>query len=432
MKTLYRNNLKNREFDKEAPQNSCPARVAIAERQGPSEDENSEGKKTQSKTDSSGYFGILFGLLLLLSAPLYAARFYPSDWIRQNLELAKFFVHFGEPEEKIRTLQEILEFGSQTGNLKYIRWVFHNQQETQVPIPPIDILKAWERIVLGGFDRALVRMPNFSHILYIDERIQEHLVDLALEVGYPDTVAILQNLGFSISVEQQLALDELKQALDREVDVIPPLPLNELHHNAHGGDANREIYHKEYRTAVAFALYRMQNKPCDFKNLIEQLGHRRRHMAVLGKLDGIKLYGIPTDCPTFTRYNPGYTLYGQRIREKYPDVPFIVSAFLNGRKIFLTQINEDSWFHPDGEHREEILVKINALCQKVHAAYYPEEKTCALAYDLGKIIWWLSHAPPFLRGTPTIIAILMDAFWICHQRKPFKSIDLNCEATHLR
>ncbi|MFI5344350.1 MAG: 2OG-Fe(II) oxygenase family protein [Chlamydiales bacterium] len=55
---VYRNNLKNRGFDKEAPQNSCPERVTIAERQGTSEVENSEGKPTKSKTDSSGCFGI--------------------------------------------------------------------------------------------------------------------------------------------------------------------------------------------------------------------------------------------------------------------------------------------------------------------------------------------------------------------------------------
>ena len=55
---LYRNYLKNREFDKEAPQNSRPQRVTIAERQGASEEENSEEKLTQSKADSSSSFGI--------------------------------------------------------------------------------------------------------------------------------------------------------------------------------------------------------------------------------------------------------------------------------------------------------------------------------------------------------------------------------------
>ena len=39
---LYRNNLKNREFYKEAPQNFCLEQATIAERQGASENKNSE------------------------------------------------------------------------------------------------------------------------------------------------------------------------------------------------------------------------------------------------------------------------------------------------------------------------------------------------------------------------------------------------------
>jgi len=55
---IYRNNLKNRDFDEEAPQNFCSERATIAGRQGASEDENYEVKPTKSKTDSSSCFGI--------------------------------------------------------------------------------------------------------------------------------------------------------------------------------------------------------------------------------------------------------------------------------------------------------------------------------------------------------------------------------------
>lgn len=55
---LYRNNLKNREFGKEAPQNFDSERLTIARRQGESKDQNSETKPTVPKTDSSGCFGI--------------------------------------------------------------------------------------------------------------------------------------------------------------------------------------------------------------------------------------------------------------------------------------------------------------------------------------------------------------------------------------
>ena len=55
---IYRNNLKNREFDKKASQNSHLEKATIVRAQGASEDENFEKKPTPSKTDSSGCFGI--------------------------------------------------------------------------------------------------------------------------------------------------------------------------------------------------------------------------------------------------------------------------------------------------------------------------------------------------------------------------------------
>ena len=58
MSDLYRNNLKNREFGKEDPQNLHSERATIAERQGASENTNSETNPTPPKTDSSGCFGI--------------------------------------------------------------------------------------------------------------------------------------------------------------------------------------------------------------------------------------------------------------------------------------------------------------------------------------------------------------------------------------
>lgn len=373
--------------------------------------------------------GKILGLLLLLDVPLQAAEFFPIRWLRENLELAKFFALYGEPEEKIRTLQEILEIGSQAGNLSYIYWVHQRHKETNIPISAQDILNAWERLVSGGFDRVLIYMPHFNNILSLDELQQRRFVDLALEIGFPSTVMTLQRLGFTLSSEQQQALEELKEALSRTVNISPPIPINTHQDDTHGGRGNIKLYREEYQKAVAFALYRMQHKPCDFHRLIENLGHRRRHMAVLGKLSGVEMYGVATSYPIVTYFNPTYEKYGEKIREKYPQLPLLVTTHLNGREIYLTQINEDSWVHPDGDYREEILNTVNALCQKVQTGFYPEEKTSELAYDLGKIIWWLSHAPPFLRGTPTIIAILMDALWIYHQRTPLiKSPDLNCEA----
>ena len=55
---LYPNNLKSRELGEEAPQNFCPERATIAERQGASENENFEVKPTLPKPDFSSCLGI--------------------------------------------------------------------------------------------------------------------------------------------------------------------------------------------------------------------------------------------------------------------------------------------------------------------------------------------------------------------------------------
>ena len=56
--SIYRNNLKNREFGEEGPQNCDSERVTIAQGQGTSENHNSEVKPTPPKPDFSGCFGI--------------------------------------------------------------------------------------------------------------------------------------------------------------------------------------------------------------------------------------------------------------------------------------------------------------------------------------------------------------------------------------
>lgn len=55
---LYRDNLKNRDFGKEDPQNLHSERGTIAERQSLSENANSEVNPTWPKTDSSSCFGV--------------------------------------------------------------------------------------------------------------------------------------------------------------------------------------------------------------------------------------------------------------------------------------------------------------------------------------------------------------------------------------
>jgi hypothetical protein len=367
--------------------------------------------------------------LYFLCTPLTSAQFYPAEWIRQDLNLAQFFVYYGEGEERIRTLQEILEHGCATGNVKYIHWVIEKQQETGLSLYCDDIVKSLEKLMQGGFDEILCCIPNLWNIYSLSKEQKSHLVDSALEIGYPSTALVLEKIGCTLSLAQQKRLSELQTILVEEPLAVVPVPINFAHHHAHGGDENQHIYHREYRIAVSFVLHQMQEKPCDFLKLIENLGHRRRRMAALGKLNGVELYGSPTNQQMITYFKQPYDEYGRKIHEKYPLLPFSVKAQLNGRTLYLTQINEDSWLHPDGDHRAEILQEIVSICQRVHTTFYPPEMRGELMHELGKIIWWMSHAPPFLRGTPTILFILIDAFWIYHGFiPPSKSLDLNCEA----
>jgi threonyl-tRNA synthetase len=103
---LHRNDLKNREFDKEASQDSHLERAPIVHAQGASEDENFEKKPTPSKTYSSDCFGIhqsaaeclahaaldLFPDTLLLGGRGTSQYFYydlqfPFPFQKQNLSL---------------------------------------------------------------------------------------------------------------------------------------------------------------------------------------------------------------------------------------------------------------------------------------------------------------------------------------------------------
>jgi hypothetical protein len=71
---VYRNYLKNREFDKEASQNSHLERATIVCAQGASEEENVEKKPTPSKTNSLSSFGICSSCKHSLSSRSFKRR----------------------------------------------------------------------------------------------------------------------------------------------------------------------------------------------------------------------------------------------------------------------------------------------------------------------------------------------------------------------
>jgi hypothetical protein len=71
---IYRKNLMNRGFGKEASQNSSLEQATIVRAQGASEDKDFEKQPTLPKTDSSGSFGII-GVLCIASftTPIFSS-----------------------------------------------------------------------------------------------------------------------------------------------------------------------------------------------------------------------------------------------------------------------------------------------------------------------------------------------------------------------
>lgn len=320
--------------------------------------------------------------------------------------------------------KELFALSCQTGDVQTLIKIIKKYKEGAISFTQAEISSALNSVITGGNDTVLLQLHFLWRIDSMDEQAQRQLVDLALRVGYSNTVHLLEQLGCRLTQEQAQSLNCLKEALLYPPSLLAPPPINAHHYETHGGADNAMLYQKEYRLLVAYTLYQLRTNSCDFVRLIEDLGHRRRHMAVLGQLTGIEFFGIPTNQYMYTFFSSTYGIYGQRIVEKYSDLPKKVLGKLNESTVALTHIHDTFWQHPKGDHREEILSKVATLCQKAL-----EEQGKQLLYTFGSIIWWLSHAPPFLRGTPTIIYALLDAFCLYHQISLIcKTPDLNCEA----
>lgn len=308
------------------------------------------------------------------------------------------------------------------GDLERLIWVIKKNKDGLLPLTLEQIDNGLQDVIRGGYDAVLLPLHYLWSIDTMDEEKQKSLIDLALRFGYPNTVRALHELGCPISVEQMQQANALRASFDRSNCIPAPPPINSVHFNAHGGENNVVFFQKEYQQLVAYTLHCLKQEPCDFRRLIEDLGHRRRRMACLGRLLGSEFYGVPTNQPMYTYFSPTYELYGTRVHEKYSVLPKTITGMLNGRTLELTQIHDNCWLHPNGKDREEILKHVASLCQRAL-----EDNNPLLTF--GSIIWWLSHAPPFLRGTPTLIYALLDAVCLYHQIPLLTKLpDLNCEA----
>ena len=341
----------------------------------------------------------------------------PIGWIFFSTCIHALFEEYGFSG------QEAFKVVCEQGDLERLLCVVKKHKEGAIPLTSEQIEIGLQDALTGGHDAILLCLHYVWSIDTMNVEKQERLIDLALRIGYPNTVRVLNEMGCSLTALQTQTLNALKTALRAPPLLQPPPAINAEQFQAHGGEDNILLYQREYRTLVAYILHHLQNPLCDFRCLLEDLGARRRHMASLGKLPGLEFFGIATHQHMYTYFSPVYETYGQRVHETYPHLPKVIEGVLNGRVVQLTQIHDTFWQHPKGENREEILNHIALLCHKARAG------GADLLHTFGSIIWWLSHAPPFLRGTPTLIYALLDAFCL-HHHLPLlcKVPDLNCEA----
>lgn len=274
----------------------------------------------------------------------------------------------------------------------------------------------------------------FSHKVLIpsDSNQQMQMIDKYIQLGYPEITC----KGFTSQNAQ--ILNELNKALkskeERLASLAPPVPNSKSRSDDNGGDNNLAIYQSEYRKAVAFFWNALENRGAplldhDIEKWIEALGPRRQRMAKLGHLIDTMRMGMPADKEMCTLYTPGFELYGSRIKQKYgASLPLVVKYKTHtGEEIELTTISTIGWQHGGYRYRAQGIKELVYLTKKVLEKKYATRKE--LAPDLHQIYWLFAHLAPWLRGTPTISGIFIDALWLVKgYAPPAKYFDENCEA----
>jgi hypothetical protein len=363
----------------------------------------------------------------------------------------------GQREVLEKTLIETCTYGNYAG----LVWVLAKCKTNHALIPSVESLfEACKEAVKGGFEinvRGLFKSYTLTSVFTQDQKSE--LIDLCIQMGYPDIAPLLGEC----SAEQQQQLKALSEALSEKYSIPSLKPINQRHHEMHGGDRNQEIFSREYRHAVLYALHCIERETtyttiapqvCDFVRLIENLGHRRRRMAVLGNLPVLIPFGKPqTEGRPFTSFNePAYQKYYHRVVQLYGSGSheLLTSYTIGDQQIALTKISirgltpllsrdrlgvGSGWSHPIGQDRALLLRETARLClESIKIRYISGDDPEAVqdfASKLAPITWLMSHTAPFTRGTPTVISILTDALWLSQSfsipaRK--EGLDLNCEA----
>jgi len=330
--------------------------------------------------------------------------------------------------EKEECLQETLNDACHKGNLAAVKWVIKKCNESKRPFF-LSLEGALNGALSGGFEHLLPTLFRFIPPEMLDTSTKIDYVTSCVTLGYHHLLPILKSYGFPVSEvreSQMKVLAELEARLEPLIHF--PMPINPMHDKAHGGSDSLKTSNPEYKKMVAYVVAWLYGGH-SIVDLIENLCHRRRRMAVLAGLSPLDDYGKPTNSGTETPYSDStYESFGKTVHDRF-ELPHQVSIIIDGQTIPLTIFDKKKWKHPNGTHRDTILREVDRI---VRENLRPPKSQETFEKAIADVIFLISHAPIALRGTPIILRAIIDGIYLFlkhHSIDP--RVDINCEAlTH--
>ena len=426
IRAIYENNLCDRRFmsERHPYHNASPIHWAL--RDGYYEEANfylEKGAHIDTDFCNTGYFYIF-----------YFDHPYPRV---SRAVLAAYFKKAMINKKLDKVMQEPFNEAARYGKLEGLQIILKTMKRHKISFSVLSLFDPLKSAVRMGFIEGIELMLATIGAKQLSLPQKMEIVALALELGYPELLPILEKHKFPITQEQRREAAEQIAFIQKCLNnprIMAPRPLNAAHSNIHGKD-NEDIYQREYQKLTAYILYRIEKKGgCDFVQLIENLGKRRQAMAIKGNLDDLQVYGVPCEGlnRSYTPFGKAYARYGEKAARLYgkdgANFNVIANTKIGNRTVGLSQISNQQWLHPAGFNREIVLKEIAAWYQRIHQKYQADTE------ELAKILyypyWLFSQQTLFFRGAPTIIAALTDAFWLHQARAPMdrENDDINCEA----
>lgn len=322
--------------------------------------------------------------------------------------------------QKKEFLEWYLEESCHKGNMKGVQWALRKAEKFHIPI---SIFRSLELATQSGLHEVFAEVCSRTNLSQLTNGEKERLVELCSEMRYSDLLLCMAKNGFPVTNKylSECALFEKLKIANGDLFSLPQ-PASANSHTSHGGNDNLLIATAKYREMVVYA-YQFLKQGGDVRKLIDNLCHRRLHMAVVGKRNSLESYGKFTSEMMVTEYGEGYREYGERIRAKYNQFPVQVNAQIGDRTIPMTVIQEGRWVHPDGRYRDVVIGEIARLCEPLRAGDQDE-----ISKPLARITWLASHYPPCQRGTPIVLRALIDAICLIHGRYLDPRYEINCDA----